>query len=94
MRIVANKIVTKWEVQAENYPSKEWLKTEIFNSIGSELRKYAPLYYENKLDGDIEYRAEVFIFSKETYIALMSQLEGILSEGEYERIKNIFMNTI
>ena len=59
-----------------------------------ELCKYTPLYFEEKRNGDIEYRAEIFILGRETFTTVMLQLKGMLSEGEYERIKNIFMNTI
>lgn len=94
MRIVANRILTKWEIKAERIPSESYVRMEIFQSLAQELNKYNPLYFKEERDGDVEYRAELFIFSKDTFTTIMSQLRGTLSEGEFERVKDIFMNKV
>jgi hypothetical protein len=94
MRIIANKIVTKWEIEAERVPSEPWIRMELCQALGQKLNELQPLYFKNKIEGDVEHRIEVFVFSKNTFDTIMGQLRGILSEGEFERVKNTFMNTI
>jgi hypothetical protein len=94
MRIVANKKVTKWERERGTVYSKDWERRDLFNAIGQKLYEMNPLFFESKIEEDIEYRAEVFVLSRDTYSTIMSQLQGALSQGEFERIRNIFMNQI
>jgi hypothetical protein len=94
MRIVANKKVTKWERERGTVYSKDWERRDLFQAIGQKLYEMNPLFFESKIEEDIEYRAEVFVFSRDTFTTVMTQLRGLLSEGELERIKNIFMNQI
>ena len=78
MRIVANKIETKWERDTEQSLAEEWIRARLFTALGQELHKYNPLYYKETRDsGDIEYKVEAFIFNRETLRNILKDIQSI-----------------
>jgi hypothetical protein len=94
MRIIANKIVTKWEIEAERVPSDGWTRTELFTALGQELCKYNPLYFKEQRDnGDIEFRAEAFVFNRETLRNILKDMQDKYNIPEKD-IQSIWLTMI
>lgn len=103
MKVVADVNIRVEEQANTLFTDQEW-EDKIFEELtirfAQELRKLKPLYSkkENILDGtyleSTNYRIEAFVFSYATFTAMMSQLRGILSYEEFERVRQIFINTI
>jgi len=94
MKIVANRILTRWEIEQQRVHSDSWIKMELSQSIGNKLAEIKPLYSQQTIEGNVEYRIEAYIFSRDVFMAIMSQLRGLLTEKEYERIRNIIIEDI
>jgi len=94
MRIIANSIFTKWEMNLKSRPQDSLVKLELSTAIANKLREYDALFFKEEIEQGTEYRYELFVFSRDTVKTLMQQLRGILSEEECARVKNIFINGI
>lgn len=103
MRIVANVRIREEEQARTLYTDQEW-DDKIFDELSvrfvQELRKMKPLYFkeEDIRDGTylehINYQIEAFVFSRDTFETLMTQLRDDLSYETFERVRQIFVNTI
>lgn len=101
MKIVANRIMTDWELKESNLP-KTFHKTEIERelaiSVGKKLLEMRPLFYEERrqdLQGT-EYRLEVLVFNRDTLkkILLGIQKDYNISDIVMQATWLDIMNTI
>jgi hypothetical protein len=97
MRIIANKILTRSQYE-DSRVSQEvlegFIKMDLASDIAKELYTKKELFSAQSRGRDFEYTIEAFVFSPDTYKAIMIQLRGLLSEGEYLRVRNILINQI
>jgi len=103
MRVCANASISE-EKRAGMLYSDEEIKNQILDELSiafaKELRKMSPLNFveENIIEGtyldSTTYKIEGIVISMETFQAIMQELKYELPQEKFEKLRNLFINTI
>jgi hypothetical protein len=101
MRIIANKVLTDWELKESTLPKsfhKIAINNELAASVGKKLLEMSPLFYEERVEElkGTEYCIELLVFNKNSIrnILLDLQKEYNISDVIIQKLWLTLLNTI